>query len=105
MSFGLPILLYVFTFACNDVTGCPAPSLLSPNTLKLENLKREVGWPEEGVYGLASWEVTGWTLAYYLFSAVLYRLLPATETEGTPLPDGTRLKYRFNGVSSLPRPP
>lgn len=96
ITFGLPILCYLFTFACNDVSGCPAPSLLSPKTLDLEQLKAEVGWPEDGFWGLASWEATGWTLAYYLFSALLYRFLPATETEGTVLSSGGRLKYRFN---------
>ncbi|KAI0181127.1 ERG4/ERG24 ergosterol biosynthesis protein [Hypoxylon sp. FL1284] len=100
ITFGLPILCYVFTFGCNDVTGCPAPSLLSPKTLSVEQLKTEVGWPEDGVWGLASWEATGWTVAYYLFSALLYRILPATEVEGTELSTGGRLKYRFNAFSS-----
>jgi uncharacterized BrkB/YihY/UPF0761 family membrane protein len=93
----LPVLLAVFAFACNDISGCPAPSLLHPASLDLHNLKKEVGWPENGLRGLVSWRVTGWTLAYYLFSAVLYRVLPATEVEGTKLANGGRLKYRFNG--------
>ncbi len=96
ISFGLPILVYVFAFACNDISGCPAPSLLSPKTLDFEVLKKEVGWPENGIWGLASWEATGWTLAYYLFSAVLYRILPGTEVIGTELANGGRLKYKFN---------
>jgi hypothetical protein len=100
ISFGLPILLYAFTFACNDVSGCPAPSLLSPKTLDLDTLKREVGWPADGIWGLASWKATGWTLAYYLFNAILYRVLPAVETEGTRLSSGGKLKYRFNGKQS-----
>ncbi|KAI5917404.1 delta(14)-sterol reductase like protein [Camillea tinctor] len=98
ITFGLPALCWVFALACNDVTGCPAPSLLSPKTLSLEQLKQEVGWP--GFRGLASWEATGWTLAYYLFNLVLYRLLPATEVEGTQLSSGGRLKYRLNAFSS-----
>ncbi|KIH89314.1 delta14-sterol reductase [Sporothrix brasiliensis 5110] len=100
ISFLLPVLLYLFTFACNDVSGCPAPSLLSPSTLDLETLKREVGWPADGVWGLASWRVTGWTLAYYLLSAVLYRVLPGTHTEGVVLDNGGRLPYKFNTVYS-----
>ncbi|KAI0480065.1 ERG4/ERG24 ergosterol biosynthesis protein [Xylariaceae sp. FL0804] len=100
ITLGLPILCYIFTFACNDVTGCPAPSLLSPKTLSLDRLKAEVGWPEDGVWGLASWRATGWTLAYYAFSALLYRILPATEVEGIQLSSGSRLKYRFNAFSS-----
>jgi hypothetical protein len=97
VSFGLPILLYVFTFACNDVSGCPAPPLLSNwKKIDLQELKRDVGWPANGIWGLASWEVTGWTLAYYLFNAVLYRVLPAVEAEGVELSSGGRLKYRMN---------
>lgn len=97
VSFGLPILLYLFSFACNDVSGCPAPLLLSNwKTIDLQELKRDVGWPANGIWGLASWEVTGWTLAYYLFNAVLYRVLPAVEAEGVELSSGGRLKYRMN---------
>ena len=97
ISFGLPTLIYIFAFACNDISGCPAPSLLHPKSLDLEVLKKEVGWPENGIKGLVSWEATGWTLAYYLFSALLYRILPGTEIEGTKLANGGRLKYKFNG--------
>ncbi|KAL7627188.1 erg24, C-14 sterol reductase [Parahypoxylon ruwenzoriense] len=100
ITFGLPVLCYIFTFGCNDVTGCPAPSLLSPKTLSIDQLKAEVGWPQDGFRALASWEATGYTVAYYVFSALLYRLLPATEVEGTELSSGGRLKYRFNAFSS-----
>ncbi|KAF2147005.1 uncharacterized protein K452DRAFT_261140 [Aplosporella prunicola CBS 121167] len=100
ISFGLPVFLYIFNFACNDVSGCPAPSLLHPSTLTLDRLKKEVGWPEEGVLGLGSWYAMKWVLAYYLFSLVLYRFLPATEVEGTKLANGGRLKYRFNAFAS-----
>ncbi|KAH8898136.1 delta(14)-sterol reductase like protein [Thozetella sp. PMI_491] len=98
VSFGLPILLCIFYFGCNDITGCPAPSLLSLGTLKLENLKREVGWP--GLDAFFTWEVTAWMLGYLLFNLVLYRVLPATEVEGTVLANGGRLKYRLNAFSS-----
>lgn len=102
VSFGLPILLYVFTFACNDVSGCPAPLLFDNwKTIQLEELKREVGWPADGIYGLVSWNVTMWTLAYYLFSALLHFILPATEAEGAELSSGGKLKYRLNGFSSI----
>ncbi|OAQ61204.1 delta(14)-sterol reductase [Pochonia chlamydosporia 170] len=96
ISFGLPILVYVFTFACNDISGCPAPSLLNPRSLSLDQLKLEVGWPEDGIWGVASWKATGAVLAYYLVNLILYRALPATEVEGTVLSSGGRLKYRFN---------
>jgi Delta14-sterol reductase len=59
-----------------------------------------VGWPEEGIWGLGSWKATGWTIAYYLFSAILYRVLPAEEATGTALANGHRLKYRFNGMAA-----
>ena len=97
ISFLLPVVLYIFTFACNDISGCPVPSLLRPRSLDLELLKREAGWPDAGIWGLGSWKVTGWTLAYYLFSAVLHRVLPGTHTEGTVLANGAKLKYKFNG--------
>ncbi|KAK0666911.1 ergosterol biosynthesis ERG4/ERG24 [Cercophora samala] len=100
ISFILPPLVYAITFACNDLSGCPAPSLLHPKTLDLDVLKREVGWPQDGLRGLFSLEATGWTLAFYLFNAILYRILPATETEGTVLRSGGRLKYRFNAFST-----
>lgn len=64
-------------------------------------LKKEVGWPEDGICGLFSVRATGWTLAYYLFSAILYRILPGTEKEGTVLANGGRLKYKFNGEQAV----
>lgn len=100
ITFGLPVLLYVMAFGCNDVSGCPAPSLLSLKTLSFDALKAEVGWPEEGIWGLGSWKVLGWVLTYYGFSLVLYRLLPAQEIEGTELASGGKLKYRLNCFSS-----
>ncbi|KAH6849659.1 ergosterol biosynthesis ERG4/ERG24 [Chaetomium sp. MPI-CAGE-AT-0009] len=100
ISFVLPVLIYIFAFACNDISGCPAPSLLHPKSLDFDVLKKEVGWPEDGIKGLVSWEATGWTLAYYLFSAVLYRILPGTEMEGTKLVNGGRLKYKLNAFAS-----
>lgn len=98
--FGLPLLVYTFTFLCNDVTGCPAPSLLSPSTLTLDQLKREVGWPEEGILGLYDTRVTLWTLSYYAFSLFLQVFLPGQEADGVPLACDGRLKYKFNGMKS-----
>ena len=80
------------------MTGCPAPSLLSPSTLTLDQLKREVGWPEEGILGLFDPQVTLWTLSYYAFSLFLQVFLPGREVEGVPLACGGRLKYKFNGM-------
>ncbi|KND93168.1 Delta(14)-sterol reductase [Tolypocladium ophioglossoides CBS 100239] len=100
ISFGLPVLVYLFTFACNDISGCPAPSFLNPRTLSLSQLKLEVGWPGDGVWGLASWKATGAVLGYYLLNLILYRVLPATQTKGTVLASGGRLKYKFNTMYS-----
>ncbi|GAO20146.1 hypothetical protein UVI_02024320 [Ustilaginoidea virens] len=92
----MPLLVYVFTFACNDISGCPAPSLLSPRSLSLDQLKLEVGWPRDGIWGLASWKVTGAVLGYYLLNLILYRIMPATVVQGTVLRSGGRLTYKFN---------
>ncbi|KAJ9630414.1 erg24, C-14 sterol reductase [Taxawa tesnikishii (nom. ined.)] len=98
ISFGLPIACYAFAFLCNDVSGCPAPSLLEPSTLTLDKLKEETGWP--GFAGLLNTEAFIGTLGYYLFSLLLWAFLPATEVQGTELSSGGRLKYRFNAFSS-----
>ncbi|UKZ51278.1 Delta(14)-sterol reductase [Trichoderma virens] len=96
VSFGLPVLVYLFTFACNDISGCPAPSFLSPKTLSIDRLKLEVGWPEDGIWGLASWKASGALAAYYLLNLILHAILPAAEVDGTVLRSGGRLKYRLN---------
>ncbi|KAK2040102.1 ergosterol biosynthesis ERG4/ERG24 family protein [Colletotrichum somersetense] len=99
--FGLPVLLWTFFFVCNDKTGCPAPSTLSPRTLTLDKLKAETPWPADGIWGFCTWEAMGWTLAYYLLSLVLYRVLPAQEMLGTKLAQsGLPLKYRFNSFNA-----
>ncbi|PKS10286.1 hypothetical protein jhhlp_002037 [Lomentospora prolificans] len=100
ISFGLPILMYIFTFACNDISGCPAPSLLDPQNLDLEQLKREVGWPENGILGLFDTNVTLFVVGYYLVNLLLYGILPANEVQGTELATGGRLTYRFNAFTS-----
>ncbi|KAF9895365.1 erg24, C-14 sterol reductase [Aspergillus nanangensis] len=79
--FGLPVLVYAFFFLCNDVSGCPAPSLLHPSSLTLDQLKTEVGWPEEGLWAFYDTGVTLWVLSYYLLSLVL-------------------LQYKFNAFPS-----
>lgn len=91
------MLLWTFFFVCNDKTGCPAPSTLSPRTLSLEKLKAETTWPADGIWGFCNREAMGWTLAYYFLSLVLYRILPSHEVLGTKLvQSGRPLKYRFN---------
>jgi hypothetical protein len=99
ITLGLPFLVYSFTFLCNDISGCPAPSTLNPKTLDLDQLKQEVGWPADGIWGLASWRVTFHVLGYYLANLLLHAFLPATEVEGVKLASGGRLKYKLNGMS------
>ena len=94
-SFGLPLVCYLATFLCNDVSGCPIPSALHPLTISIAQLKEETGWP--GIQGLASVKTTSWVLGYYLLSLVLHVVLPGVENEGVELQAGGRLKYKFNG--------
>lgn len=98
ISFGLPLLVYVFTFLCNDISGCPAPVLLHPHSFSLDQLKKEVGWT--GFSGLLNSQAFLGTLGYYFLSLTLYRFLPGQEVAGTELRSGGRLNYRFNGMSS-----
>ena len=104
-SFGLPLVCYLGSFLCNDVAGCPIPSILHPSILTLEKLKKEAGWPEDGILGLGSFKVTGFVLAYYFSSLVLQTILPGEESQGVVLTSGGRLKYKFNGnlVDSINR--
>lgn len=83
------------------MSGCPAPTLLSPSTFTLDKLKTDVAWP--GLSGLISIPVFLATLGYYGFSLVLYRLLPGYQVDGIALKrSGKKLRYHFNGfVSAL----
>ncbi|KAF1985184.1 sterol C-14 reductase-like protein [Aulographum hederae CBS 113979] len=98
ISFGLPVACYAATFLCNDVSGCPAPSVLHPSTLTLDALKREVGW--KGFSGLLNTKALLAAIGWYVLSLVLYAALPAVEVQGVPLRSGARLTYRFNTFTS-----
>lgn len=99
--FGLPVLLWTLFFACNDVSGCPAPSLLSPRELTWAKLKSEIPWPENGLLGFVSLDATLWLFAYYFLSLVLHVVMPAEEVLGTKLKESGRpLKYRFNAFNA-----
>ncbi|KAF2198189.1 ERG4/ERG24 ergosterol biosynthesis protein [Delitschia confertaspora ATCC 74209] len=98
ISTALPVVCYALAFFCNDISGCPAPSLLHPSTLTLEKLKQEVGW--EGFSTLINTKAVLATFGYYLLSLALNTFLPAHEVEGTELRSGGRLKYRLNSFSS-----
>lgn len=75
--------------------------MLHPSALTLDKLKKEVGWPAEGILGLYDTKALLWVLSYYLLQLVLYVILPGQEVEGTELACGGRLKYKFNGESCL----
>jgi len=48
-----------------------------------------------------SWETAAVYLAWLVFQALLQAFAPGPIVAGTPLEDGTRLRYRMNGRSSL----
>jgi len=96
LSFFLPLLCYILAFSCNDISGCPAPSLLHPSTSTLDDIKKDVGWP--GWSGLINAKAAIATLGYYAFSFFLWVALPAEEVQGTVLRNGKKIKYRFNGI-------
>ncbi|CRG85802.1 delta14-sterol reductase [Talaromyces islandicus] len=98
--FGLPVLLYCFAFFCNDISGCPAPSLLHPSTLTWPKLKEEIGWPDDGIVGLFDAEVTMWVLAYYVLFLVLQIFIPGQVVQGVPLACGGRHTYKFNSAGT-----
>ncbi|KAK5095947.1 erg24, C-14 sterol reductase [Lithohypha guttulata] len=100
ITFGLPVLVYATAFLCNDVSGCPAPALLHPSTLTWVKLKHQIPWPEEGIRGVHSWEVTAWVSAYYFLSLFLQLLLPGEYVEGLQLSCGGRHTYKFNAFNS-----
>ena len=93
---GLPIACYAAIFLCNEVSGCPVPSLLHPSKFSLQQLKRDAGWPEGGLAGLTNWGVTTLVLGYYALHLFMQVGLPGQEIEGIELRSGGRLKYKFN---------
>jgi delta14-sterol reductase len=99
ITIGLPIACYAASLLCNDVTGCPATSVLHPYSLTLDKLKEDVGW--KGISTVFTWKAFVANLGWYALSLVLYRFLPAIEAEGTELRTGGKLKYRFNGAPIL----
>ncbi|GAQ09530.1 delta(14)-sterol reductase [Aspergillus lentulus] len=101
ITFGLPLLLYVFAFACNDVAGCPIPSLLHIRSITWEKVKADTGLVNASIANFFSWEVTLVTIAYYILGLLLWRILPAKQVHGTKLVHhGRPLLYRFNAFSA-----
>ncbi|KAI9836143.1 MAG: erg24, C-14 sterol reductase [Sclerophora amabilis] len=100
MTVGLPFVCYLAAFLCNDVSGCPAPSVLHPSQLSWESLKKDIGWPEQGIWGLCSLKVFGCVVGYYLLSAILQTVLPGEVVQGTPLRSGSKLEYKINAFNT-----
>lgn len=100
ITFGLPVVVYASVFLCNDVSGCPAPGLLSPQTLTWAKLKNQIPWPEDGMWGVYSTEATLWVSAYYFLSLFLQLFLPGEHVEGLQLTCGGRHNYKFNAFNS-----
>ncbi|KAF4177618.1 hypothetical protein CNMCM8694_003346 [Aspergillus lentulus] len=101
ITFGLPLLLYVFAFACNDVAGCPIPTLLHIRSITWEKVKADTGLVNASIANFFSWEVTLVTIAYYILGLLLWRILPAKQIYGTKLVHhGRPLSYRFNAFSA-----
>ncbi|KAI9883585.1 MAG: hypothetical protein M1823_004638 [Watsoniomyces obsoletus] len=100
MTVALPLVCYAITFFCNDVSGCPVPSLLHPSTLSWNQLKQETGWPEGGLSSLIDLRVVGAVLGYYALSLLMQVGLAGQEVEGVELRSGGRLKYKFNAFNS-----
>ena len=96
MTFILPLLVLASLEFCNDVSGCPAPALLSLRTLTFDKLKAQTPWPENGIVGLFDIDAIFWTLAYYGLLVVCQLVLPGEEVKGTVLGTGGRLDYKFN---------
>ncbi|KAL4877464.1 ergosterol biosynthesis ERG4/ERG24 [Aspergillus karnatakaensis] len=99
--FGLPVLLIAFAFGCNDVSGCPVPSLLNPQSLTWAGVKADTGLLNADVTTLFSWDAMLISVGYYVFNLFLWRVLPAQEIYGTKLKHhGRPLQYRFNSFFS-----
>ncbi|KAL2858436.1 ergosterol biosynthesis ERG4/ERG24 [Aspergillus pseudoustus] len=88
LTFGLPVLLEVFAFTCNDVTGCPAlPPILAS------------GW-RDVLGAVFDFRILLAVIGYYFLTLALWRNLPAHELYGTKLVHHDRaLKYRMNSLT------
>lgn len=101
MTVLLPLACYLTTFLCNDISGCPIPTILHPSTFTWQKFQAEAGWPKDGIYGLTNLTAFTWVLGYYALSVLMQVGLPGEEKEGVELQSGGRLRYKFNCRSSL----
>jgi protein-S-isoprenylcysteine O-methyltransferase Ste14 len=84
----LPLFSY-FVFFClrfNDGALLPSP---------------QSDW--RGFFGaiVPTWEAMGVYLGWFAFQAVLQLVAPGEVVDGLPLPDGSRLRYKINGLAAL----
>lgn len=91
VTLGTPFLTYALYFTCNEA-GCPSPEFLAN---PVDTFKTSL-WP--GWSGIFSAQATGYYVAYFFALIAMQYVLPGKTAEGVVLTNGTRLKYKLNGV-------
>ncbi|KAF7728458.1 erg24, C-14 sterol reductase [Apophysomyces ossiformis] len=99
LSLGLPLLVLLFAFGCDDLGYTPFERL---HAFLSDLLARRFDW--ELLLSLPlSWDYMS-VLWYFTFLAQLVTFsvaMPGEVVEGTPLRDGTRLQYKFNAFPAI----
>lgn len=91
LMIGLPVAVYYLYFCVRFNGGAllPGPGIdYAPFSGFLESIAPT--WKAACIYG-----------AWFLFQAALAVLVPGREARGTKLDDGSRLRYRMNGLASF----
>ncbi|WOO85586.1 Delta(14)-sterol reductase [Vanrija pseudolonga] len=92
VTFATPAVAYALFFTCNEVTGC------NPSASSLSNLAHTIGnWPSSAGK-LWEWKALAVYLAWYAWCIATWVILPTEWIEGLLLRDGTRKKYKMNGL-------
>ena len=92
ITVGVPATTYALYFGCSEATGCPPPlDTLWPTTVAA------VSNPD---WWKSLWdpEAAAMYFAWYAFCVVAWFVLPGDWIDGTLLRDGTRKKYKINGM-------
>lgn len=90
VTLGCPVLTYSLYFLCGE-SGCPSQAFYEA---PLEYLRAQ--WP--GVEGVYSATVLGYYCVWFFGLVALQFILPGRESHGVLLKDGSRLKYKLNGL-------
>ena len=98
LTTALPVVCYALTLFCNDISGCPVPSLLHPSTFSWERLKEDVGY--QGISTFFNFKSLAAVIGWFTFNLIQEAFLPAPIVEGTKLVSGGKLKYRMNAFNS-----